>query len=275
VSPADDPEQTIADLRRERDEALAREAALPEVLQVINSSPGDLAPVFDAMLKKAMRLCEAPFGALRRFDGEFFRMMAARDASGTVAVFGEPIAPDPGSASESLVLGEGVVHIPDVVDTEAYRSGVPSRLRLVEMTGARTALWVALRKNDVLLGDLAFYRKEVRPFTDKQIALLQSFAAQAVIAMENARLLTETREALEQQTATLRYCRSSTPHPAICRPYSMRYWIRHCVCARPSSAACGPMTASTCARPPSEACRHHTRITWERVHIPWVPPNSA
>src|SRR6516165_10862360 len=191
-----------ARLITETREALEQQTATSEVLGVINSSPGDLAPVFDAMLKKAMRLCEAPFGALRRFDGEFFRMMAARDASGTVAVFGEPIAPDPGSASERLVLGGGVVHIPDVVDTEAYRSGVPSRLRLVEMTGARTALWVALRKNDALVGDLAFYRKEVRPFTDKQIALLQNFAAQALIAMENARLITETREALEQQTAT-------------------------------------------------------------------------
>ena len=125
------PEQRIADLERRLAEALEQQTATAEVLQVINSSPGDLAPVFDAMLKKAMRLCEAPFGALRRFDGEFFRMMAARDASGTVAVFGEPIAPDPGSASERLVLGDGVVHIPDVVDTEAYRSGVPSRLRLV------------------------------------------------------------------------------------------------------------------------------------------------
>ena len=205
-----DSEQLIADLRRqlaeraaERDEGLQRETAIAEVLQVINSSPGDLTPVFDAILERAMRLCEAPFGGLRRFDGGVFRAMAARDASGAVAdVLDEPIAPDPGSASERIVLGDEVVHIPDVVDTEAFRSGVPSRLRLVEVFGARTVLWVALRKNDVLLGDLVFYRTEVRPFSDKQIALLQNFAAQAVIAMENARLMAETREALEQQTAT-------------------------------------------------------------------------
>src|SRR5215469_11632629 len=210
------PEQIIADLRRqlaeckaERDEGLQRETAIAEVLQVINSSPGDLAPVLDAILEKAMRLCEAPFGALRRFDGEVFRAMVARDESGAVAVvLDEPVAPDPGSASERLVLGDEVIHIPDVVDTDAFRSGVLSRLRLVETFGARTALWVALRKNDVLLGDLAFYRTEVRPFTDKQIALLQNFAAQAVVAMENARLLDELRqrtgaleEALEYQTA--------------------------------------------------------------------------
>src|SRR6516225_917790 len=214
------PEQRIADLERhlaereaelaecktelagcktERNEALQRETATAEVLQVINSSPGELAPVFDAMLEKAMRLCEAAFGALLLFDGKVFRAIAARDASGAAAVLGDPVEPDPGSALERLVLGDEVVHISDVVDTEAYRSGVSSRLKLVEMIGARTALWVALRKNDVLLGDFALYRKEVRPFADKQIALVQNFAAQAVIAMENARLLTETREALEQQ----------------------------------------------------------------------------
>ena len=211
-----DPGRIIADLRgqlavrtaerdqarAERDAAVDQQTATAEVLQVINSSPGELAPVFDAMLEKAMRLCEAPFGALLRFDGKVFRAIAARDTSGAAAVLGGPVEPDPGSASERLLLGDEVVHIPDVVDTEAYRSGVPSRLKLVEMIGARTALWVALRKNDVMLGDFALYRKEVRPFTDKQIALVQNFAAQAVIAMENARLLTETREALEQQTAT-------------------------------------------------------------------------
>src|SRR5215468_8271707 len=186
----------------ERDEFMQREIATAEVLQVINSSPGDLAPVFDAMLDKAIRLCESSFGALRRFDGKMFRAIAVRDASVGAEIAHEPVVPDPGSASERIAQGESVVHIPDLVNTEEYRSGVVSRLIAVEKLGARTALWVALRKDDVLVGDFVLYRKEVRPFSDKQIALLQNFAAQSVIAMENARLLTKTRAALEQQTAT-------------------------------------------------------------------------
>jgi PAS domain S-box-containing protein len=192
-----------ARLITETREALEQQTATAEVLQVINASPGDLTPVFDAMLERAMRLCESSFGALRRFDGKMFWAIAIRDASGAATeIAHQPVMPDPGSASERIVQGESVVHIPDLVDTEEYRSGVVSRLIAVEKLGARTALWVALRKDDLLVGDFVVYRQEVKPFSDKQIALLQNFAAQAVIAIENARLINETREALDQQTAT-------------------------------------------------------------------------
>src|SRR5271156_6657956 len=209
---------TIADLRRqlaeaqaERDEALARErealeqqAATAEVLGVINSSPGDLAPVFDAMLEKATRLCEAPFGILRTWDGERFHFGAVHGAprfSDWVRQRG-PIRPDSdASIMGRIIAGERVVTFADAPGDEGSRAS-PGFRAMVEASGIRSAITVALHKDDALPGVVTAYRQEVRPFSEKQIALLQNFAAQAVIAMENARLITETREALEQETAT-------------------------------------------------------------------------
>jgi len=191
-----------ARLLTETREALDQQTATAEVLGVINASPGNLEPVFDAMLEKAMRLCDAALGAMFRYDGTRMNLAAMRGLPLADAGFFTSWAPGAGDAMHDIVQGARLVHISDIVDTDAYRSGVESRVRMVEVTGARTALWVPLRKDDALLGVFVVYRREVRAFTDKQIALIQNFAAQAVIAMENARLITETQEALDQQTAT-------------------------------------------------------------------------
>ena len=183
-------------------EALDQQTATAEVLQVINSSPGNLVPVFEAMLDKAMRLCEASFGAFMTFDGVLFHRAAHRGLPVELVEEGAPLPPLRGGALARIVSGEAIVHVDDLADTEFYRSANRGFARLVDRGGARTAVWMALRKDDALLGAAVIYRQEVRPFADKQIALLENFAAQAVIAMENARLITETREALEQQTAT-------------------------------------------------------------------------
>ncbi len=194
-----------ARLFNETQELLARQTAMAQVLEVINSSPGDLKPVFDAILEQGD-------AALRGRLRCPFCLQLGDDMHQVVAMLGAPPGfadmfkasnrIGPGTGVGRLVRGESYVHIPDAADDEAYRSGHPVRRALVDIAGARTYLAVPIRRDDVMLGSFTIYRREVRLFSPEMIALVQSFAAQAAIAIDNARLFNETKEALEQQTAT-------------------------------------------------------------------------
>ena len=185
-----------ARLLNELRQSLEQQTATSDVLRVISSSPGELEPVFQTMLENAVRICDAKFGNIYRAEADGLRMVATHN---TAPVFAEALRNSgPQNPVRLMMKKKALVHVADVAATEAYAEREPIAVAAVELGGTRTLIIVPMLKDNELIGAFTLARQEVRPFTDKQVALVTNFAARAVIAIENERLLRELRERTAQ-----------------------------------------------------------------------------
>jgi hypothetical protein len=205
-------------LTRERDEALEQFSATAEVLKAISGSAGELEPVFGAMLDNATRICEATSGLLVRAENDGFRIVASRQRADIEEMKHRTFKFGPSTPIGRAVRTRQIVHVANLAEDPAYLEREPLAVWAVERANVRTVLVVPMLKREELVGVFGLEREEVKPFTDKQIALVQTFATQAVIAIENARLLNELRQSLEQQTATADVLRVISSSPGELKP---------------------------------------------------------